>query len=117
MESGWWTVELEPYGRKGERVRVSPGMGGQPKWRSDGKELFYVDGAGRLCGVQVKASSDHLAVSLPVRLFAGVDNDYGEDKYAATRDGQRFLVITPTGSGAPDRIRVITNWTSLLEKK
>jgi Tol biopolymer transport system component len=40
-ESGRWEVYVEPFRRPGERVRVSVDGGGQPKWRGDGKELFY----------------------------------------------------------------------------
>ena len=113
----WWEVYIEPYRRPGERVRVSPDGGGQPKWRGDGKELFYVTRGGLLMAVEVRASSDRLEVGLPVRLFGGVQGSGTIDTYAVTRDGQRFLAIVPIGSAARGKIHVVTNWTSLLEKR
>jgi Tol biopolymer transport system component len=114
---GGWEVYIEPYKRPGERMRVSPDGGGQPKWRGDGKELFYVTRAGFLMAVEVRASSDRLEVGLPVRLFAGVQGSGVSDTYAVTRDGQRFLAIVPTSSAARGKVHVVTNWTSLLERK
>lgn len=112
-ESGRWDVYVEPFRRPGQRIRISPEGGGQPKWRADGKELFYVTPDGRLMSVQVKATADRLEVTLPVALFSGVISGPVWDRYVVTRDGQRFLVVVPTGGGV-QRIHVVTNWTSLL---
>jgi Tol biopolymer transport system component len=40
-ESGRYEVYAEPFRRDGDRVRVSVDGGGQPRWRGDGRELFY----------------------------------------------------------------------------
>jgi hypothetical protein len=114
LESGFWDVYVQPFSRPGERMKISGG--GQPKWRGDGKELFYVGIDGRLMAVEIKESADRIEVAHPVALFGGVNPAAGQDKYAATRDGQRFLVIVPTGKGTGGRIRVVTNWTSLLQQ-
>jgi Tol biopolymer transport system component len=116
-ESGRYEVYVEPFGSSGERVRVSTEGGGQPKWRGDGKELFYVDPEGRLRAVAVKASGDRLDLALPETLFAGVITDSVRDHYAATRDGRRFLVVVPVTRVSSARIHVMTSWTSLLERR
>jgi len=41
LESGQNEVYVEPFRRDGDRVRASVDGGGQPKWRGDGKELFF----------------------------------------------------------------------------
>ena len=41
-ESGRFEVYVEPFRRRGEKLRVSDNGGGQPRWRGDGKELFYL---------------------------------------------------------------------------
>jgi eukaryotic-like serine/threonine-protein kinase len=46
-ESGRNEIYVEPFRRRGERVRVSRDGGGQPRWRGDGNELFYRSGDGR----------------------------------------------------------------------
>jgi Tol biopolymer transport system component len=115
QESGQWEVYVEPFRREGERVRVSTEGGGQPRWRGDGKELFYVSPAGQLMAVDVRATGDRIDIGLPVALFSGVIADPTTDHYSATADGQRFLVPVPVGGNARMRIHVVTNWTSLLK--
>jgi Tol biopolymer transport system component len=115
QESGQWEVYVEPFQRVGDRVRVSPEGGGQPKWRGDGKELFYVSPDGRLMAVDVRAEEARIEVGLPVALFAGVNSTPNTDHFAVTADGQRFLLTAPVEDDSGARIHVILNWTALLE--
>jgi Tol biopolymer transport system component len=115
QESGQWEVYVEPFREEGERVRVSTEGGGQPKWRGDGRELFYVSPDGRLMAVDVQTKSGRIEVGLPVALFPGVIADPIRDHYAVTADGQRFLVPVPVESDTGTRLHVVTNWTSLLK--
>lgn len=115
LESGAWEVYVEPYRRVGPRVRVSPEGGGQPKWRGDGKELFYAAPDGRLLAVEVRAGEEGLQVSLPTALFDARATDPIRDEYAVTADGERFLVKVPVEGGSSRTIHVVTSWTSLLE--
>jgi hypothetical protein len=97
-------------------VRVSASGGGQPKWRADGKELFYVTAADHLTAVTVRDQDTRVDLGRPVDLFEvpSLQGAYFDD-YAAARDGQRFLVKVPVGEQAEPRIHVLLNWTSLLE--
>lgn len=115
-ESGAFEVYVEPLRRAGERVRVSPDGGGQPRWRGDGNELYYVSPAGELMAVDVRAGETSLDVGLPAVLFGGVRANPTTDEYAVTADGQRFLVKVSTGDSPGPRVRVILNWTLLLRK-
>ena len=116
QESGRSEVYVEPFRREGERVRVSVEGGGAPKWRGDGKELFFVTPDARLMSVGFQAVADRPEVGLPVELFelAGFTALYYDD-YAPSADGQRFLVKRPVGEARRTRMHVITNWPSLLE--
>jgi Tol biopolymer transport system component len=115
-ESGRDEVYLEPFHREGDRVRVSVNGGGQPKWRADGRELFYTTPANRLVAVAVRAHGDRLDVSLPSDLFEirGLQGT-GYDDYAPAADGQRFLVKLRVEKDRKPQLHVVTNWTSLLE--
>ena len=115
-ESGRYEVYVEPFGRDGDRVRVSLDGGGQPRWRGDGRELYYATPTGRLMAVAVRAAGDRLDVSLPTELFsvAGMRPTGEFDEYAASRDGQRFLVKLPVEQASKLKLHVVTNWTSLL---
>ena len=114
-ESGEWEVYVQPFRRSGERVRVSLEGGGQPKWRGDGKELFYAAPDGQLMALDVGEGTAGPEVSLPMALFEVGDFNPGDDDYGVSADGQRFLVKVPVGGDTPERIHVVTNWTSLLE--
>jgi Tol biopolymer transport system component len=114
-ESGGFEVYVEPYGRSGETVRVSVDGGGQPEWRGDGRELFFVAPDGQLMAVDVREGTAGLEVSLPTALFEVAESEPYLDTYAVSADGQRFLVKAPVGGASPERIHVVTNWTSLLE--
>jgi Tol biopolymer transport system component len=115
QESGRSEVYVEPFRRGGESVRVSVDGGGQPKWRADGKELFFASLDGRLRSVTFRVVDGRPEVSLPTELFEiGAYSGPDFDDYAIGADGQRFLVKRPVDAARPRRMHVITNWPSLL---
>jgi len=120
QESGRWEVYVEPFGQRGERVRVSVDGGAQPRWRGDGKELFFLSLDGSLMAVDVRSGASGLEVSLPTTLVAARDlravvegPDYSD--YSVSADGQRFLVKRPIEGSERPRIHVLLDWPSLLE--
>ncbi len=115
QESGEYDVYVQPFRQPGERVRVSRHGGGPPKWRGDGKELFYQAPDGMLMAVEVGEGTAGPAVTPPTALFDAGTFDVNLDYFAASSDGQRFLVRQPTGSDRKVQMHVISNWTSLLE--
>jgi Tol biopolymer transport system component len=115
-ESGRDEVYVQPYRRQGLRLQVSVAGGGQPKWRSDGKELYYINYERQLMAVAVRGEGDQLAVELPTKLFQ-VESIQGSgyDDYAVADNGQRFLVKLPTDESIEPRLHIMVNWPSLLE--
>ena len=114
-ESGSFEVYIQPFLGPGERVRVSTDGGGQPLWRRDGKELYYLSPDGRLMAVELKAVSGRLEVGRPAALFplGRFASDYFD--YAPSADGQRFLVKLPVGNESGRSIHAIVNWRSLVQ--
>jgi hypothetical protein len=111
---GTWEVYVTPFRRPGATVRVSSEGGRQPRWRADGRELFYAAPTGTIVAVDVHESRERLEMGLPHELLnAGVDFR-AYDQYAVTRDGQRFLVIRPVEETGWS-LQVILNWPGLLE--
>jgi eukaryotic-like serine/threonine-protein kinase len=102
---------------------ISTHGGSAPRWRRDGRELFYVDAEQRLVSVPVTAGSSFVPgratplFSLPVSIQTNSSGAYG---YDAAADGQRFLVSFPPDSASAKApaipLTVITNWTMLLKK-
>jgi Tol biopolymer transport system component len=98
----------------GAAMRISNDGGFQPLWRRDGRELFYVDAAGRLVSVPIDPG-DPLKPGAPKPLFATSLEEATDRQYDATADGQRFLLNrTSTRDSAP--ITVVFDWTALLER-
>jgi len=116
-ESGRYEVYIEPFRRPGERVRVSVHGAGQPRWRPDGKELYYRAFGGTLTAVAVSEVDGRPAVGPPTELFdTGMSSAPTANEYAVNADGQRFLVKVPVEKDSGARIHIVTHWTSLLER-
>lgn len=113
-ESGRFEIYVQPFGRPGEKQRISIDGGGQVRWRRDGTELYYIALDGRLMAVPIRPSSGSLPIDagVPVSLFSvrvTAGNETNGYQYAVSRDGQRFLVNTVTDA-SPGVISAIVNW-------
>jgi Tol biopolymer transport system component/DNA-binding winged helix-turn-helix (wHTH) protein len=112
-ESGRVEVYVESFPTHGGKRQISPGGGSGPRWRADGKELYYHSLDGKLMAVSVTNGGETLATGTPTALFsfrpAGAPT---VPSYTATRDGQRFLLsaIVDTVPGAP--LSVVQDWTA-----
>ena len=114
-ESGQPQVYVQAFPEPAQRVQVSTTGGIQPRWGADGRELFYLAPDGTLMTVSVRAG-ETLTTDAPRPLF-GTRLDFGSlrQTYAVSPDGQRFLLLQPTGSGTP-MLTVVLNWPSLLRR-
>lgn len=95
-------------GAAGGKVQVSAAGGSNPRWRKDGREIFFLSGL-KLMAAPVSAGPKGLDVGTARELFA-ITNPY----YDVSPDGQRFLVLKPIVSEAS--LTVLTNWYGLLPK-
>ena len=81
--------------------------GAAPRWRRDGKELYFQVGGG-FGAVDVKTDGPTFVAGTPKPLFAA---HAATGNYAVTGDGQRFLVLAPTDEKPPtEPIDVLVNW-------
>ena len=118
-ETGSWEVYVSPFPDFGSKWQISRGGGEEPRWRRDGKEMFYLAPDGRLMAVDVKSGTG-LEAGSPVALFQTHPRQpisaMDFFSYDVTADGEKFLVNTrvETSNSAP--LSVILNWTSELER-
>lgn len=112
-ESGKGQVYVQSFPLSGAKWQISTNGGTNPRWRRDGKELFYLASDQKLMAVAVNGEGTFQA-DVPKALFQ-TREVVGRYRYAVTADGQRFLVNTPEASTAP--ITVVLNWTAGLGKK
>jgi hypothetical protein len=111
-DSGPFEAYIQPFGILGERVRVSAGGAGQPKWSSDGRELFYVSSTGQLMSASVRSRGDTLVLGEATPLFNIGHLPALRDTYVPAPDG-RFLVAIPAHKQS-ETLRVVVNWPSLI---
>jgi hypothetical protein len=103
----------------GGKWRISKGYGIEPRWRGDGRELYYRTQDGQVMTVEI-ATNPEFRPGKPQPLgFAvgtGVASEYMWD---STADGRRFLVAAPKTApknNRPEQFTVILNWQSGLQK-
>jgi eukaryotic-like serine/threonine-protein kinase len=98
-----------------QRVRVSTGGGLKPRWRRDGKELFYLGTDGAMMVAKITVTDGRLTAQSK-RLFDAnlkIHTNY-DANYAVTSDGQRFLGIAREIPSGDVDIQMVLNWPSLL---
>ena len=109
---------MAPFPGPGGKLRVSTAGGTFPRWRRDGKEIFYLAPDNKLMAAEVKGHAPALAVGTISALFEIhpailYSNGY---PYDVTSDGQRFLVNMAVEQKEPVPITLVQNWTAGLKK-
>jgi Tol biopolymer transport system component len=108
-ESGRYEVYVQSFSDGSRRYRVSTSGGGRPRWRRDGKELFFVAG-GMLHSVAI-AGGEALDTGPPTPLF----RLSGLADYGIAHDG-RILAAVAVNESPQSSATVVLNWTSELPK-
>jgi hypothetical protein len=125
-ESGRREVYVRRFPDGDGKMRISTGGGEQPRWRGDGKELFFVSEEGTLSAVAMKTTQPSnnpppkalIVPGIPVPLFQtriGEGSGHVAFQYDVTADGKRFVVAT-TSRTAPTPLTVVINWNASLKK-
>ena len=123
-ESGRFEIYIQPFPSPpngGEKTQISRDGGKQPRWRRDGKELFYLSLDGKLMAADV-TEAPALKAGLPKPLFqinvAQISHSENTPQifgWDVTPDGKRFLIDTATTSSEP--VTIVLNWTAELKKE
>jgi dipeptidyl aminopeptidase/acylaminoacyl peptidase len=102
-ESGPGDVFVQGFPEAGARTQVSNQGGYSPRWRRDGKELYYHAMDGQLMAVTVKPKAE-----TPHALFQLPGDDFTFD---VAPDGQRVLALfPPEGEKEGNELTVLLNW-------
>jgi len=123
-ESGRFEVYVQTVPASGPKWQISSAGGDFPRWRRDGKELYFIAADQQLMAVPVKTgsgSSGAFEPGAPQQLFriepVGAAPT-ASSPYQPTANGERFLVNVQAGgegTQAPP-ITVVLNWTAGLKK-
>jgi Tol biopolymer transport system component len=117
-ETGADEVYVQSFPAPGTKARISTNGGVQPRWRRDGKELFYLAPDGTIMAAPVNMTASGFQAEAPVALcrppmaalpaiFASV--------FEVSADGRRFLILAPSSADAPG-IHVVVNWSAGLNR-
>ena len=121
--SGRREVYVRPFPPGQGEYTISIAGGGMPRWRGDGKELFFVGADGKMMAVSVKSAvgaQPPFEAGAPTALFEARMVNAGttfQFEYDVTADGKRFLINTTgadTASAQP--LTVVTNWQAGVKK-
>ena len=117
-ESGQREVYLQPFPAANDKRRVSVAGGEQPRWRRDGKELFFIAEDGKMMAAAVKTAKDFLETGAPQPMFAthmfGLGTLFAFN-YDVSADAKQFIVNTTAESGSAP-LTVTVNWLSAIAK-
>ena len=115
-ESGRFQVYVQTFPLSTRKWQVSTDGGYEPRWRGDGREIYYLSEDRKLMAVAVGAGP---SFAVPKTLFQtrvpeGISSR--RTHYVPSSDGQRFLVNTQSLDASPSPITVVLNWQAELKK-
>jgi Tol biopolymer transport system component len=111
-ESQQFEVVVQAFPEPTGKWQVSTAGGTQPRWRADGKELYFIAPAGKLMAVPISVQGTALSPGTPVALFPALlvtGLGANRQEYAVTRDG-RFLLNQPADTSTTTPMTLILNW-------
>jgi Tol biopolymer transport system component len=120
-EMGRYQVYVQPFdgisdGTKRRYDVSTEAGGGLPRWRADGKELFYMTNSGLMMSVTVHPESDEFKSDTPQPLFQTRPIPNTWNLYDVSPDGQRFLMNLPLEWPNASPITVMSNWTEKVQE-
>ncbi len=110
-ESGRSQIVVQPFPNPNAKWQVSTSGGIQPRWKADGKEIYFIAPDGKLMAAPVTTSGGTLSVGTPVALFAThliAGQGTNKQEYAVSHDGRFLLDETIETSNLP--ITLLLNW-------
>jgi serine/threonine protein kinase/WD40 repeat protein len=109
--SGRYEIVVRPFPDKDPARTISRDGGRYPRWRGDGKELFFVSPAGTMMAAGFDPTNG-VSQGLPQPLFATQIRVADNRPYAVDKDGQRFLLKV----GPDPQMVAVMDWRTLLDR-
>jgi eukaryotic-like serine/threonine-protein kinase len=115
-ETGSFEVYVRAFPGGDRLTRVSRAGGMHPRWRADGRELFFLAPGWTMMATPVQLQPE-FTMGAPTALFQMVMADIEKGTgppYDVTPDGQRFLVISPQTKPVP--LTLVLNWSAYVDR-
>jgi serine/threonine protein kinase len=114
-ETGGWEIYVSPFPSMNGKWQISRNGGQEPRWRGDGKELFYVSLDGKMMAVAVSSGTSFEA-GTPVELFQTHRSPHVAStdvfSYDVTSDGKKFLINTKVDNPKSTPPSILLHWAS-----
>jgi Tol biopolymer transport system component len=119
-DSGAYQVVVQSFpDPNGGRWQITAQGGIEPKWRHDGRELFYLAPDGKLMAVPVTSGTTFQAGSPSVLFQSPLVVTRGQSprdrRYDVAPDG-RFLIAVPTATATQEPVTAVVNWTAMMNR-
>jgi hypothetical protein len=109
-ESGRNEIYVRPFAGPGGKWQVSTGGGSSPRWRADGKELYFIAPDLKLMAAAAMAQAATFTPGTPEALFqTHLAPAAFTQQYDVARDG-RFLINTELQEASTEPIHLLLNW-------
>ena len=109
--SGRYEIVIRPFPNKDPARTISRDGGRYPRWRGDGKELFFVSPAGTMMAAGFDPTNG-VSQGVPQSLFATQIRVADSRPYAVDKSGQRFLLKV----GPEPQMVAVMDWRTLLDR-
>ena len=115
-ESGRFEVVVQSFPDVGGKWQISTAGGVAPRWRADGKELYFLAPDATMMAAPISAAGASFEAGTPVPLFRSRIVEAGSaaatrPQYAVARLG-RFLINRPAADTTASPITLILNWSA-----
>jgi Tol biopolymer transport system component len=114
-ESGRNEIYVTSYPRPEGKWQISSSGGEGPRWRGDGRELYYASADGRLMAVAL-AEDDGLKIGGTTALFPSRIGAGPSPYYDVTADGKKFLISELLKVEDREPLTLVIGWPALVKK-
>ena len=99
----------------GGRWQISAGGGRCPRWRRDGKEIFYLSPTNQIMAEEVEEKGNSILMGTAQALFRSGVSTASFAPYDVAPDGKKFVINTLNEGDSP--LNLMVNWTASLKKQ
>jgi Tol biopolymer transport system component len=120
-ESGKSEIYVSPFPKPVGKLQVSIGGGVQPRWRHDGRELYYLAFDRKMMAVAVSKTEASFQPGSVRPLFEMFRTMWltvaGQNQYEVMPDGNKFIAVSSDSDESPAPLSLVQNWTADLKQK
>ena len=99
------------------QISSTGGGGSQPRWRRDGREIFFLSSDRKMMAASVHTNGSDFVAEVPQMLFQTRARYTGERCYDVSADGQRFVINNTVIDQPSSPIVMVVNWPMLRARQ